>query len=309
MTEPLQAYFRVGIVHFMAYPEAMKGQNVLASVREIAEDPFFGSIEVTHIPDPAERAQVAALLASSGLVVGYGAQPVQLSGKLDIGSADPAVRAHALTRLKACIDEAYELGATKFGLLSGPNVTGPDREAAIDRTVQSLVELCTYSRSRGSMTVCLETFDFDIDKRALVGPNALAAEVSARVRQQEPNFGLMVDLSHLPMQHERIRPALHAVREHLLHAHMGNCVMRDTGHPLYGDLHPRFGYPGGENDVPELVEYLKGLMEIGYLTWGSPQVVAFEVKPAPGEESRTVIAHSKRVLLEAWALVWEQKGR
>jgi hypothetical protein len=27
--------------------------------------------------------------------------------------------------------------------------------------------------------------------------------------------------------------------------------MRDKSHPAYGDQHPRFGVPGGENDVPQ----------------------------------------------------------
>lgn len=302
MNEPLQAYMRVGLVHFAAYPAAIKGEQILPTVREIAEDAFFQAVEVTRVPDPAERAAVAALLAQSGMAVGYGAQPVQIMGGLDIGSADPARRAHAVSVLKGCIDEAYELGAAWFALLSGPNVPEPEREAAIGRTVKSLVELCAHSRARGSMPICLESFDYDIDKRALVGPNSLAAQISAAVREHDAGFGLLVDLSHLPLQHESIRDGLHAARGHLVHAHVGNCILRDVGHPLYGDSHPRFGHPDGEIGIPELAEFLRTLLEIGYLVRGNPRVVAFEVKPGPGEESRTIIANAKRALLEAWAI-------
>jgi hypothetical protein len=52
-----------------------------------------------------------------------------------------------------------------------------------------------------------------------------------------------------------------------------------------------------------LVEFLKALFEIGYLGKGRRPVVAFEVKPLPGETSGAVIASAKRTLLEAWALV------
>lgn len=303
MARSLHAYVKVGVVHFMAYPAAMKGERIYDTLKEIVDDPFFSAVEITHVPDPEERRRVAALLAQSGMVVGYGAQPIQLMHKLDIGAADPDRRAAALERLKAAIDEAYDLGAARFALLSGPNVPPAEQEAALERTAQALVELCAYSRARGSMPVCLETFDYDIDKRALIGPNALAARLSALVRASDPSFGLMLDLSHLPLQHETIRDGLGAARGHIVHAHAGNCILRDTAHPLYGDQHPRFGHPEGENGVPELAEYLRGLMEVGYLREGEPQVVAFEVKPAPGEDSRTVLANAKRALLQAWALV------
>lgn len=111
MNSPMQAYMRVGIIHFMAYPGASAGESLLSSLRELVEDSFFDAVEITSVKDQQERAQVARLLAQGGMAVGFGAQPVQLSQKLDIGAADPAERERALTVLKACIDEAYELGA------------------------------------------------------------------------------------------------------------------------------------------------------------------------------------------------------
>lgn len=302
MDKPLQAFMKVGVVHFMAYPAATKGERVLETLREIVEDAFFTAVEVTHVPDPEERQRVADLLSASGMTVGYGAQPLQLAGKLDIGAADPERRASAVAVLREAIDEAYALGASRFAVLSGPSVEPDCQEQAVARTVQSLIELCRYSRSRGNMPVCLETFDYDIDKRALIGPNALATQLSARVREAEPSFGLMLDLSHIPLQHETIGDALRAAAGHIVHAHVGNCVMRDPSHPLYGDQHPRFGHPAGENGVPELMEYLRRLIEVGYLKEGEPRVVGFEVKPTPGEETRVVLANAKRALLEAWAL-------
>jgi len=136
-------------------------------------------------------------------------------------------------------------------------------------------------------------FDRSIDKKSLIGPNALAVEVSAAVRRENPTFGLMLDLSHLPLQFETSEQALNVARDHLVHAHIGNCVLNDKGNPLYGDLHPRFGVEGGENDVPEVVEYLSVLRDIGYIGDGKQNVVAFEVKPAGGESSAVVIANAK----------------
>lgn len=113
----------------------------------------------------------------------------------------------------------------------------------------------------------------------------------------------MLDLSHLPLQHETIEHALTVAKDHLVHAHMGNCVLRDKSHPAYGDQHPRFGVPGGENDVPQVVEYLRTLIKIGYLREGNPRILSFEVKPMAGESSEVVLANAKRTLREAWELV------
>jgi len=91
----------------------------------------------------------------------------------------------------------------------------------------------------------------------------------------------MLDLSHLPLQGETSKEALQVIKDHVMHIHIGNCVKKE-GHPAYGDQHPRFGLPGGENDVPEIVEFLRELFHIGYLGEGKRPVVAFEVNPCPG---------------------------
>lgn len=302
MNSDLHSAMKVGIVQFMAYPETMGGKGpVLETIGKIAEDEFFGAIEITSIADSAVRADVARLLASAHLVVGYGAQPIQLSGKLDVNALDREQRQKAIDRLKAAIDEAYELGAQRFAILSGP-YPGVEHEAeAIKLLVDSLNQLCAYASSKGSMSVVVETFDRTIDKKSLIGPNALAVEVSKQVRRDHPTFGLMLDLSHLPLQFETAEQALTVARDHLVHAHIGNCVVKDRSHPLYGDLHPRFGIEGGENDVPELIEYLRVLREIGYVGDGKQNVVAFEVRPHQGDTSAAVIANAKRTLIEAWA--------
>jgi len=93
------------------------------------------------------------------------------------------------------------------------------------------------------------------------------------------------------------------VKDYLVHAHMGNCILKDKEHPGYGDQHPRFGIKGGENDVKELTEYLKVLLNIGFLNPQNPPIVSFEVKPLADKSSEVVIANAKRVLREAWIRV------
>ena len=172
----------------------------------------------------------------------------------------------------------------------------------MNRLEKSLVELCRHAAGRGC-NIVLEVFDRDIDKKALVGPADTALEIAARVKRSCKNFGLLVDLSHIPLLGESPAQALLPVREHIAHIHIGNACFTDRNDPAWGDQHPRFGYPGGANDVPEIVEFLRVLFQIGYLkadgsTRGN---VSFEIKPLPGEDAAVMIAAAKRKLGEAWA--------
>jgi sugar phosphate isomerase/epimerase len=286
----------------MAYPECMKGEGpIYDTLTKIVEDEFFAAVEITWIKDPAERARVKALLAASHLTVGYGAQPCLLSQKLNLNHFDAAERKKAVDQVKACIDEAAEVGADAVAVLSGAD-PGTRRQEAFALLVGSVKELCGYAKSKGLRFV-LESFDSKYDKKCLIGPAKDALALCKAVRKEYKEFGIMVDLSHLPIQDETPMQVFGTLKkENIAHIHIGNAV-KQTGHPAYGDQHPRFGLPGGENDVPQLVEFLKALFEIGYLGKGRRPVVAFEVKPLPGETSGAVIASAKRTLLEAWALV------
>ena len=303
MKTPLQHHIRPGIVHFMAFPATIKGEGpILETIRQILADDYFGVLELSWIKDAAVRAQVKAMIASSGVEAKYGAQPRLLTQKLDLNSADETMRQRAVAEIKLAVDEAAELGLRDVGLLSGSDVPAAERPAAMDRLEKSLVELCGYAGERGCQLV-LEVFDRDIDKKALIGPVGTALEIATRVKRVRKNFGLLVDLSHIPLLNESPEQALVPVKEHIAHIHIGNAYFTERTDPAWGDQHPRFGYPGGANDVPEIVAFLRVLFQIGYLkadgsTRGN---VSFEIKPLPGEDASVMIAAAKRKLGEAWA--------
>ncbi len=192
------------------------------------------------------------------------------------------------------------MGAVSFGFLSGKYEEG-DRDEAFDTLIESTKELCAYAKSKGNVKIVHEVFDYDIDKKSLIGPAQLAKRYGKAIVKDYDNFGLMVDLSHLPLLREKPEEAILPIREYLVYAHIGNCVLADPSLPGYGDLHPRFGFPRGENDVGELVSFLKVLIDIGYLNKEDPSMISFEVKPFADEDPDIVIASAKRTLNEAWA--------
>jgi sugar phosphate isomerase/epimerase len=295
-------YLKMGFVHFMAYPATMKQDNkvILDSIAATCRDEYFTAIEIMRIKDAETRRQALDLLEQSGLKVCYAAQPVVLGGGLNINSVDEKIRAAAVAALTGELEACREAGSTHLAFLSGKVERGARVEDAWKACVRSLQELCDTA-AKMKLGINLETFDTDIDKRALIGKGPDAARLARAV--DRANFGLMLDLSHAPLLGETPEQALPPVKDFVRHVHVGNCYMADPANPAYGDQHPRFGYPGSPNGVPELVRWLRMLFEIGYLGEGKQPVVSFEVKPLPGESSEIVLANAKRAMNEAWAKV------
>jgi len=305
MVHEYYKYMRLGIVHFMIFPETMKGEGpILETMSKILNDPFFQAIEITWIKDDEVRERAKDLLWESGKVVAYGAAPPLLVNKLSLCATDDTIRQKAVEQIKACIDEAVVLGAGGVAVLSTTFEGEDKKEKQTALLIESLKELCDYAKERGKNLV-LESFDrVPFGKNCLIGPTQEAVKVSEAVRADYDNFGLLIDLSHLPLLGETSRQALGIAREHLVHVHVGNCVMRDPSHPAYGDNHPPFGIPEGENDVEDLAEFLEALFEIGYLKEGGDNIVSFEVMPLPGQTSEEVIESTKHVFYEAWERLW-----
>jgi len=287
---------KVGIVQLMAFP----GADTVESIKKIAEDEFFGAIEIASIPDDI-RADVDKILEASKLVVGHVGPEALLGQKLDLNSLVPQQREAALSHMKAAVDEAYSFGAKQLAVHSGPAPASDKWGQAKELLVDSLTQLCSYAQSKGNLGVAMEIFDREHDKKYLIGPTEEGVQVAKEVRRRYSNFGLMIDLSHLPLLGESADYAIKMARDYLTHVHIGNCVLKEKSHPLYGDKHPPFGIAGGENDVDELRLFLRALMDIGYIGKGKQNVIAFEVKPLSGESSEVIVANAKRTLLEAWA--------
>jgi sugar phosphate isomerase/epimerase len=300
MQSPWQRHFQVGVVHFMLFPECLGGEGpLLATLQTIVDDPFFEAVDVGPMVDAEQRAACASLLRLGQLSVTFACQPLQLRSGLDLNAADAAARQHAVAQITGLIPQAKELGACRFGLMSGRNVPTNDRSAALDRLVDSLRVVCRAARERAGLPVMLEIFDHDVDKKALVGSCTTAAWVAKEVRRDFPDFGLLHDLSHIYLCHED--PAKHfpLIAEYLVAMHAGNSVST-PGHPQFGDTHPPFGWPGGDADVAELRNFLKVLFDIGYLRPDRRPVIGFELKPPLGTTAATMVANMKRTLTRAW---------
>lgn len=300
MNEPMKKYMKVGIVHSMAYPGIASGRDsVEGTLKKIATDDFFDAVEIGHIQDPTIRDRAKKIAEVANMTVSYAAGSKLLPFGLNINSLDEAARQKAIIALKEGIDEAYELGAVDLGFLSG-KYSENTKEESFQALVSSTKELCAYAKDRGGLKIVLEVFDYDIDKKSLIGPVELAKRFAEEIAYKYDNFGLMVDLSHLPLLRESSAEAIFPIKEFIVHAHIGNCVVKNPRLPGYGDMHPRFGFPESANDCDQLVDFLRNLFEIGFLSEKRP-IVSFEVKPFDDEDPDLVVANAKRTLGLSWA--------
>lgn len=298
----LHDYMSVGIVHFMAYPSTIRGEGpIKETIKKILVDDYFDTIEVTWVKDDETRNEVRKMVETSKINLCYGAQPRLLTTGMNINDIENTKRKEALDSLKAAVDEAKEMGAKGIAYLSG-HYKEERKEEYYQALVASTDELCTYARER-DMNVVLEIFDFDIAKKSLIGPTVLAKRLADEITKKHDNFGLMVDLSHIPMYYETYEEALEPIKEYIVHVHIGNTVIADESMDAYGDDHPRFGFPNSENDIEQVATFIKNLFDIGYLGDGKRPVVSFEVKPFKDEDSDILIANAKRTLNQAWRMI------
>jgi sugar phosphate isomerase/epimerase len=301
MKDPWQSYLQMGVVHFMAFPECLAGDGPqFDTLAAICHDPFFEAVEVGPMNDPAQRRKCGALLRDCQMsTVTLACQPLQLRLGLDLNAADRVERQQASEAILGCLEQAKELGATRVAVMSGKNAPPRDQAAALDCLVNELGRICKAARDQVGLPVLLEIFDYDVDKKALVGSCETAAGVARAVRREFPDFGLLHDLSHIYLCHEEPATGLAQIREYLAAVHLGNSVSDGT-HPLAGDSHPLFGTPGGDSDVAELRDFLRVLFDIGYLRPGRRPVCGFEIKPPAGVTSETAVANMKRTFQRAW---------
>lgn len=303
MDKPWTNYCLMSIVHFMAFPETAFGDGpMVETMTKIAEDAFFGGIEIGCVNDPCVRARVKRLIETAHIQVCHVAGAILLQQKLNLNSLCEEERTKAVEQLCRNVDEAAEVGARRVGFVSGADPGEDDRPLAVEAFAKSVKQVAAYARDKG-VALVLETFDRAIDRKRLMGPCALAADFSAMIREEYPDFGLLYDQSHMPLLFETPEIALDTLKDHLVHVHLGNAVLgpQTAG---YGDSHPRFGWPGGATDTPEVIQFIRALFQVGYLRENNPvrPWVGFEVKPQSVDEpSSLVIANAKRVWQEAWA--------
>ena len=319
------------VVHFMLYSGPGNTDSVLrsepdeaymlSSLQRLLDDPYFQIIEITHIKSARLRKKVAEAFKKVKKQPAFGCQPVQIVNEegvvdpSDICAIDESERRKAVGRILDLLDEAQELGCTRFGLYSGQDpaqLNGPHtesrqtqlRELARRQLVQSLDEICKAAAKK-KIEVLLEPFDRRANaagekafKMCLIGPTPEAIDVAEQVRRDKgnANFSLCMDLSHCVIMGE-CPNAIRQAAPYMGFFHVANAVLNRNnpgGLARYGDSHPKFGVSDSEVSTDVLENFVKALVEVNY-----EGPIGFEMKPIGSENPEDVLASTKAIFDEA----------
>lgn len=301
MNTPISSYARLGLVHHMLYSNALHDpQEHARTLKAFVARPDIETFDCC-LPygEKWRKEAIQSILASGKEHLTFATHLFPLR-KLTFCSTSYSEQAQARMIVSDMVDQAAEMGATGFIFASG----GPSPKDALPANYEAFADFCRWLCARlapHGITALLEPFDMEFDKRFLMGPTARCVELIESLGIQ--NIGIELDMAHLPLMGESFREAILVAAPWLKRVHLGNCVMRNTSDPFYGDKHPPIGYPGGEIDVPELSEILATLLEVRFLDPSNRGDLIVELNPFPGLSEDLSIADNFLRVYDAWKLV------
>jgi len=289
--------YKVGIVVFMIFPELLKSDTGFSNkVKTLVDDPFFDLLEISLVNENEWKKTIDYVKSSKRSVdFSLGLQPEILVRGYNPSALDENERKKAEDILTRGVDIAGRRGMKAVALCSGPNVEESLRSKALKSFKRTICSIADRA-SKYSLPVYVETFDYQWDKKRLIGPLDLAAKFIEEVRSTYGNVYLLWDLSHAPLLNEKPED-LKNYADLIGHIHVG-CAKK-VNDKLY-DWHPSFHRPGAINTEEDLARLLQVLHDIGYRG-----AISFEVKPEEGQSPLEVINVVKGVLIRAYQVFLE----
>jgi len=288
----------LGVNHMFLYPESMQNADIhTKTLAKLAQNPLVDALDCWIWGSHA--AEEIAILRSCGKQINYNIGDRYGEKPAFPASADSKERAYAMDFLRREADFALECGAKKIIFTSGKDIP-EERTGAKARFIDFVLEWCEHIPKEVCMT--LEPGDRDVDKCFLLGPLEDSCECVQEWQKQGLNMGILLDMGHIPQIYETLESAVKKTGPFIRHIHLGNCILKNPGNPLYGDKHVGWGEADGEYDEKDGTTFMKLLYEAGYFHRGEPQTISFEMRPLTGRNPEQTLLHLsdwyKQVLLK-----------
>ena len=303
MKEDIRQYARIGLVHHMLCPKCMEDPD--DHVRTLEAFVKRTDIETFDccLPYGKERRKrlIPAVRESGKVDITFATHLFPLR-KIGLSTPAPHEQAQVHMIIKDMVEQAVAIGATGFIFAAG----GPPPQKATSAHFSAFADFCRWlcgELAPHGIAALLEPFDTEIDKRFLYGSTESCVSLIESLQPEVDNLGIELDVAHVPLMDESFEHAIRTVAPYLKRVHLGNCVLKDLSHPRYGDTHPPVGYPGGEIDVPELIQILECLLDVGFLSKERLGNLLMEMTPWPGWTVEETVADSMRRLEEGWHAV------
>jgi len=297
----LEDYARLGLVHHMLYPDCAEdpAEHARTLIALAARDDIETLDCCLPYDQQAREAIIPAVRDCGKIDITFATHFFPMR-KISYCTTSLPEQAQVRMIISEMIEQAAAIGATGFIFGSGgpaPADATPQHHAAF---ADFLRWLCAGLKPHG-ISAQLEPFDMTIDLKFVLGPTESCVELIESLSPEVDNVGIELDMAHVPLMGETFEHAIRTVAPYLKRVHLGNCMLRDTAHPRYGDTHPPIGFPGGESNVPELAEFLRVLLDVGFLNPETRGNVVLEMTPWPGKTEEETIADAFERLDAAWA--------
>jgi hypothetical protein len=303
-------FIKLGINHHLLFADyCAEPRGHYETLMPLIGDPRFEVLDI-WVPEQQEwrRKEIDALLSGSKEIY-YNVGTRKGKESPHPATLDPRKRQYSLEFYKSELDRALEAKAKKVITNSGADVP-ENRAGASAALVDFYCEICEYVGPE--VLILVEPTDRDVSKRKLIGPSSEAVTLTQEIHQAGYiNFASMIDMGHLPLLHETIDQAMSASKGYIGHIHLGNCILKDQSHPLFGDKHVPWGIEGGEYDYGELAELISIGLMMTYFSRDKRGSASFEMRPYPDTSAQQSLNIFFEKLEKAWDLVvqWhEVKG-
>jgi sugar phosphate isomerase/epimerase len=265
----------LGVNHMFLYPQSIVSEKIhKETLSELAKTELVDALDCWLWRGNTAKEE-AKILLSSGKIINYNIGDRFEEAASNPASPDKGEREEAYSRFMREIEYALSLNSKKIVFGSGKDYAS-DRYAAKERFFEFVMKLCENVPT--DVTLCFEPTDRDIDKCFLYGPLDETLELTKRVRSEGfENFGILLDMCHVPLMHETLESALLKSLEYLVHVHLGNCVIKNKTNLFYGDKHPAWDCPDGEYSSADAINFVKMLKKGGYID-KSNSTVSFEMR-------------------------------
>ena len=286
---------KLGVNHMFLFPDSITDERVhTETLKEIVKTDLVDALDVWVWRGKEIAREEISILRGCGKHINYnigdrfGEVPVVPSSK------NEKDKVYAYDIFMREFEYAVESGAGKIVFGSGPDDVS-NHSGALERFFEFTLKL--ISQLPKNITLCLEPTDWDIDKHFLCGPLGESVRLAENVRKEGyNNFGLLLDMCHIPIMHETMESAIEKTKDVLTHIHLGNAVIKNKSNPFYGDKHIPWSYPDSEYTEKDGVKFIKMLKSIGYCDKDNA-TVSFEMRPYEGMNAMET--------LDKFVSVWE----
>jgi sugar phosphate isomerase/epimerase len=301
MTENIRNYAKLGLVHHLLYPHCTFDADFHTdTLAEFVKRTDIEALDCCIPYGESRREKLIPIVKNCGKDVSY-ALHLFPCRKISLSTLD--IQEKELTKLviKDQIDMAAAIGSTGFVFVSGADI--PEDRAAGQESFKEFCRWFCAELAPHNITALLEPFDRTIDKKFLYGPIDDCVALIDEISKEYDNIGIELDMAHLPLMFEDFESSIRRCGHRIKRVHLGNCVLKDTTHPLYGDKHPPMELEGGEIGYDKLVVILRTLLEVGFLSKDNRKPLIMEMTPFPGKTPEYTVERTMDLLERAWAAV------